>query len=45
MPIVPTLRWDTILQDTGFSGLDDIVQNIADEFKHTAALLVTQAAY
>ncbi|XP_014554673.1 hypothetical protein COCVIDRAFT_39421 [Bipolaris victoriae FI3] len=43
MPIVPTLRWDSILQDTGFSGLDMVMHDIADEFKHTTALLVTQA--
>ncbi|RYP79598.1 hypothetical protein DL770_006599 [Monosporascus sp. CRB-9-2] len=43
MPIVPTLRWDSILQDTGFSGLDMVMHDIADESKHTTALLVTQA--
>lgn len=43
MPIVPTLRWDAILQDTGFSGLDTVMHDVDDESKHTTALLVTQA--
>nr|BBJ34510.1 putative PKS-NRPS [Alternaria solani] len=43
MPIVPTLRWDSILKDTGFSGLDMVTHDLADESKHTTALLVTQA--
>lgn len=43
MPIVPTLRWDAILQDTGFSGLDTVMHDVYDESKHTTALLVTQA--
>ncbi|KAF2832601.1 putative PKS-NRPS protein [Ophiobolus disseminans] len=43
MPTVPTLRWNSILQDTGFSGLDMVMHDIADESKHTTALLVTQA--
>nr|WCQ76531.1 ApiD [Apiospora montagnei] len=41
--IVRTLRWDEILQNTGFSGLDMVKHDVADESKHTTALLVTQA--
>jgi SAM-dependent methyltransferase len=41
--IVPTLRWDELLRETGFSGIDVVVHDTADEEKHTSALLVSQA--
>ncbi|RDL32698.1 Polyketide synthase-nonribosomal peptide synthetase [Venustampulla echinocandica] len=42
-PIMPPLHWEQILSDTGFSGLDMVVHDVAVESKHTTALLVTQA--
>jgi SAM-dependent methyltransferase len=42
-PIVRPLRWDAILQDSGFSGLDMIAYDTGVEARHTTALLVSQA--
>jgi NAD(P)-dependent dehydrogenase (short-subunit alcohol dehydrogenase family) len=42
-PIVSTLRWEEILNNTGFSGLDVVVHDLANEEKHTTALMISQA--
>ena len=42
-PIVSAIEWDTILQETGFSGADSVIHDVADESKHTLSLIVSQA--
>ncbi|PWY94774.1 polyketide synthase [Aspergillus sclerotioniger CBS 115572] len=42
-PIVPILRWDEVLRETGFSGIDMELHDTADEATQSSALLVTQA--
>ncbi|CAI0641313.1 unnamed protein product [Colletotrichum noveboracense] len=40
---VPVLRWEEVLNDSGFLGLDMVVHDHADEDKHTVTVLVSQA--
>ncbi|KAK2042903.1 putative PKS-NRPS protein [Colletotrichum somersetense] len=40
---VSTLRWEEVLNASGFSGLDMVVHDIADEEKHTVTVLLSQA--
>ncbi|PTB61706.1 polyketide synthase [Trichoderma citrinoviride] len=42
-PLVTAVEWDRLLQDTGFSGADAVIHDLADEEKHCTALIMGQA--
>lgn len=42
-PTVSCTDWDRLLRQTGFSGADTVVHDVADEDKHTLSLIVSQA--
>lgn len=42
-PTVSCKDWDRLLGQTGFSGADTVVHDVADEDKHTLSLIVSQA--
>ncbi|KAL7809312.1 polyketide synthase [Trichoderma aethiopicum] len=42
-PLVTAMEWDRLLQDTGFSGADAVIHDLADEEKHCTALIMSQA--
>jgi len=42
-PGVSVLDWDTLLLNTGFSGVDSVMHDLADESKHCNSLIVTQS--
>ncbi|WZH49426.1 putative PKS-NRPS protein [Fusarium acuminatum] len=41
-PLVTAVEWDSVLQDTGFSGADTVVYDLPDESKHCTSLIVSQ---
>ncbi|TFA97733.1 Polyketide synthase-nonribosomal peptide synthetase [Trichoderma ghanense] len=42
-PLITAIEWDRLLQDTGFSGADAVIHDLADEEKHCTALIMSQA--
>ncbi|OJI97248.1 hypothetical protein ASPVEDRAFT_78976 [Aspergillus versicolor CBS 583.65] len=42
-PTVSCADWDRLLRQTGLSGADTVVHDVADEDKHTLSLIVSQA--
>nr|A0A482N9V7.1 RecName: Full=Hybrid PKS-NRPS synthetase iccA; Short=PKS-NRPS iccA; AltName: Full=Ilicicolin H biosynthesis cluster protein A [Talaromyces variabilis]QBQ83704.1 polyketide synthase-nonribosomal peptide synthetase [Talaromyces variabilis] len=42
-PVVTAMDWDTVLNDTGYSGADMVVHDLAEESKHLTSLIVSQA--
>lgn len=42
-PTISAGQWDTVLRDTGFSGVDAIVHDFADASKHMTSVMLTQA--
>jgi aspyridone synthetase (hybrid polyketide synthase/nonribosomal peptide synthetase) len=42
-PLVTAIEWDRLLQNTGFSGADAVIHDLADEEKHCTALIMGQA--
>ncbi|UKZ78777.1 putative Hybrid PKS-NRPS biosynthetic cluster [Trichoderma virens FT-333] len=42
-PLVTVIEWDRLLQDTGFSGADAVIHDLANEDKHCTALIMGQA--
>ncbi|CEI70300.1 unnamed protein product [Fusarium venenatum] len=42
-PLVTTVEWDNVLQDSGFSGADTVVYDLPDEAKHCTSVIVSQA--
>ncbi|RYP13804.1 hypothetical protein DL767_010583 [Monosporascus sp. MG133] len=42
-PIVSGYEWDAVLQDSGFSGVDSLFQDVADKRSHTLSLIASQA--
>ena len=42
-PGVSPVKWNEILQETGFSGVDSIVYDMPDIAKHTCSMIVSQA--
>ncbi|KAF5663828.1 polyketide synthase [Fusarium heterosporum] len=42
-PLVTAVEWDSVLQETGFSGAETVVYDLPDENKHCTSLIVSQA--
>jgi aspyridone synthetase, hybrid polyketide synthase / nonribosomal peptide synthetase len=42
-PGVSPVKWDELLQATGFSGVDKVVYDLPDAIKHSCSTIVTQA--
>ncbi|KAI0544488.1 hypothetical protein F4679DRAFT_35052 [Xylaria curta] len=42
-PSITTIQWDTLLQDTGFSGIDTLLHDIDDPSKHIYSSIASQA--
>ncbi|KAL7905224.1 putative PKS-NRPS protein [Trichoderma velutinum] len=42
-PLITAVEWDRLLQDTGFSGADAVIHDLANEDKHCTALIMGQA--
>ncbi|KAK1749891.1 polyketide synthetase [Echria macrotheca] len=42
-PGISVVDWDALLLDTGFSGVDLVMHDLADEIKHCNSLMVSQA--
>ena len=42
-PGVSPVKWDELLQATGFSGVDNIVHDMPDPIKHSCSVIVSQA--
>ncbi|KAM0342042.1 hypothetical protein ACHAPU_009770 [Fusarium lateritium] len=41
-PLVTAVEWDSVLQETGFSGAETVVYDLPDESKHCTSLIVSQ---
>ncbi|KAF4963991.1 hypothetical protein FSARC_8041 [Fusarium sarcochroum] len=41
-PLVTAMEWDSLLQETGFSGADTVSYDLPDESKHCTSLIVSQ---
>lgn len=42
-PVTTAPRWDTLLRETGFSGVDTAMHDLADVDRHKTSLIVSQA--
>ncbi|KAL2045412.1 hypothetical protein ABVK25_012124 [Lepraria finkii] len=42
-PSVSPVKWNEILQDTGFSGVDHMVHDMSDTMKHSCSMIISQA--
>jgi len=42
-PAIPAPQWHELLQNTGFSGVDSMIHDMADERIHSFSLIVSQA--
>lgn len=42
-PGVSPVKWDEILQNTGFSGVDSMMHDMSDTTKHSCSMIISQA--